>query len=167
MGGQPAHAVSHGVNPAQGHGNGRRLEGLELHLGGPAMDPAIGRGIIVDPDAQLDLMRVRVPQLEKEEPLGAPVPRPAAGGRKAHAGPVRGLKGDPDPPGGAGQGLDLRWADLVKPQVQGCELERSGPVSAVHPIVAPRIAPIPAVMRNGRLIRLSFRGRCRDSRVKK
>jgi len=61
MGGQPAHAVSHGVNPAQGHGDGRGLKGLELHLGGPAMDLAIGRRIIVDPDAQLDVMLVRVP----------------------------------------------------------------------------------------------------------
>ena len=82
------------------------------------MDPAVGSGIIVDPDAQLDVLRVRVSEFEQEEALRTPVPSLALGRRELDAGPLRGLKGDAQAGGGAGQRIDRRRARDKRLQIQ-------------------------------------------------
>ena len=66
----------------QRHRQDSGLAGLEPGLGCPAVGVAIGRDIIVDPDAELDLVLFRVLHRQQQEPVRVPVPgRPLGAAR--------------------------------------------------------------------------------------
>ena len=82
------------------------------------MQLAIRRGIIVDPDAERDVLSIWIAQSDHKEPLRAPVPGLAAGGGKLDAGPFGWVERDSDRATSTGRGLDIGCLSIMDPQIE-------------------------------------------------